>query len=84
MNHQTPEDWIRQRGSLADSLSDEPIDVRDRVLSTLASYSAVNMVADKTPLVFGGGLLAVAASIMILLLPSLTTMTQPWISFWLL
>lgn len=84
MNRQTPEDWIRQRGPLADSLNDEPIDVSDRVFSTLSSYSSANMVVDKTPLVFGGGLLAVAASILFLLLPSLTTMTQPWISFWLL
>ena len=84
MNHQTPEDWIRQRGSLADSLSDERVDVSDRVLSSLARHSAVNMVVDKTPLVFGGGLLAVAASIVVSLLPSLTTMTQPWVSFWLL
>lgn len=84
MNHQTPEDWIRQRVSLVDTLSDDLIDVSDRVLSTLAGYSAVNVVVDKTPLVLGGSLLAVAASIMVLLLPSLNTMTQPWISYWLL
>lgn len=84
MTRHNPEDWIRQRVSLADSLNDEPIDVSDRVLSTLARFSAANMVVDNTPLLFGGGLLAVAASIVALLLPSLTTMTQPWISFWLL
>lgn len=81
-NH--PEDWIRQRAELSDQLEDVTVDVTERVLSTLAGYNAVGLAVDKTPLVLGGGLLALAASIMLVLLPSFTMMQEPWISFWLI
>lgn len=84
MKTNSPEDWIRQRAELFQQIHDAPIDVTDRVLSTLASYNSVGLAVDKTPLILGGSLLALAASIMIMLLPSLTMMNEPWISFWLI
>ncbi|HBE67067.1 MAG TPA: hypothetical protein DDW52_02860 [Planctomycetaceae bacterium] len=83
MKTNRPESWIRQRVELSDQLENVPVDVTERVLSTLAGYNAVGPAIDKTPLVLGGSLLALAASIMLVLLPSLTMMTEPWISFWL-
>ena len=84
MKHDSPEEWIGQRAELAACVPDAPIDVTDRVLSTLSSYNNIGLAVDKTPLVLGGGLMALAASIMLVLLPSLTVMTEPWISFWLI
>ena len=84
MNSQDPEDWLRQRAQRSDQIEDPPVDVTDRVLSTLARYDSVGLAVDKTPLVLGGSLLAVAATVTLVLLPSLTTMTEPWISFWLI
>ena len=84
MKHDSPENWIRQRAEMSEQAADLSIDVTDRVLSTLSSYNNIGLAVDKTPLVLGGGLMALAASIMLLLLPSLTVMTEPWISFWLI
>jgi hypothetical protein len=70
MNDEAMHDWIRSRSKLASQNSGAPIDVGPAL--------------DKTPLVLGGGLLALAASIIILLAPSLAMMTEPWISFWLI
>ncbi|MEM9366839.1 MAG: hypothetical protein AAGD07_12670 [Planctomycetota bacterium] len=82
MKPDAAEDWIRERAKLTYALEDDPIDVRQRVRSTLAGYNAVKPAVDRTPLVVGASLLAVAASIMVALMPSLTLMTEPWISFW--
>ncbi|XZE56363.1 hypothetical protein SH139x_002469 [Planctomycetaceae bacterium SH139] len=82
MKHDSPENWIEHRAELAARVHDSPIDVTDRVLSTLSSYKNIGLAVDKTPLILGGGLMALAASIMLMLLPSLTVMTEPWISFW--
>lgn len=84
MKSVNPEDWLSQRVQLSEQIKDSPVDVTDRVLETAARYDSVGVALDKTPLVLGGSLLAVAATVMLLLLPSLTTMTQPWISFWLI
>ena len=84
MTSRSPEDWIRQRAELASQVDAPSVDVTDRVLSTLASCETVALSVDKTPLVLGGGLLTLAASIIVVLFPSLTMMTEPWISFWML
>ena len=84
MKHEAPEDWIRTQAALSEQVEDVPVDVTDRVLSTLARFNSVGPAVDKTPLVLGGSLLALAASVMLLLLPGLTMMNEPWISFWLI
>ncbi|MEM7559307.1 MAG: hypothetical protein AAF394_09295 [Planctomycetota bacterium] len=84
MKSVNPKDWLSQRAQLSEQTKDSPVDVTDRVLETLARYDSVGLALDKTPLVLGGSLLAVAATVMLVLLPSLTTMTEPWISFWLI
>ncbi|MEM9355723.1 MAG: hypothetical protein AAGB04_05890 [Pseudomonadota bacterium] len=84
MKSKSPEDWIRRRAELSRELDPSRIDVADRVLSTLAERDPAVLAVDKTPLVVGGGLLALAASIIFVLFPSLTMMTEPWISFWML
>ncbi len=84
MTTSSPENWLRQRIELCEQVEDAPVDVTDRVLATLANYDSVGLAVDKTPLVLGGSLLALAASIMLVLLPSATMMTEPWISFWLI
>jgi len=84
MNSHDPEEWLRQRIELTDEDRGLSVDVADRVLATLTSYDSVGVAVDKTPLVLGGGLLAVAASIMLVLFPSFSTMTEPWISYWLI
>ncbi len=84
MNDEAMHDWIRSRSKLASQNSGAPIDVSDQVMASLTQLRAVGPALDKTPLVLGGGLLALAASIIILLAPSLAMMTEPWISFWLI
>lgn len=84
MNDDAMNDWISSRAKLADQSPESPVDVSDQVMASLAQLRAVGPGLDKTPLVLGGGLLALAASIIILLAPSLTMMTEPWISFWLI
>ena len=79
-----PEDWLRQRIERSEQSQEVPVDVADRVLATLASYDSGGVVVDKTPIVLGGSLLALAASIVLVFFPSLATMTEPWISFWLI
>lgn len=77
-------DWISSRAKLVNQTSGPSIDVSDQVMASLAHLRVVGPALDKTPLVLGGGLLALAASIIILLAPSMTMMTEPWISFWLI
>jgi hypothetical protein len=60
------------------------VDVAQRVMTTAGRYSVNLPEIDKTSLFVGAGLLALAASIMLILLPSLTLITEPWISFWLI
>lgn len=84
MKSHDPEEWLRQRVELFDKDQALSVDVADRVLATLTSDDSVGLAVDKTPLFLGGGLLAVAASIMLVLFPSFSTMTEPWISFWLI
>lgn len=81
---QSAEDWIRQRAAVASQLTEPAVDVTQRVMSTVGSCGNNLPVIDKTPLLVGGVLLALAASIMLVLLPSSTLITEPWISFWLI
>ncbi|MCA9130288.1 MAG: hypothetical protein KDB22_24540 [Planctomycetales bacterium] len=81
---QSAEDWIRQRASVASQLREPAVDVTERVLNTVGQRVSSLPAIDKTPLLVGGGLLALAASIMLVLLPSTTLITEPWISFWLI
>ncbi|MEM7477846.1 MAG: hypothetical protein AAF483_22905 [Planctomycetota bacterium] len=84
MKSNSPEEWLRQRIDLSEQIEEVPVDVADRVLTTLSNFDSVGLALDKTPLILGGGLLALAASIMLVLFPSLSTMMEPWISFWLI
>ncbi|HBE68027.1 MAG TPA: hypothetical protein DDW52_07740 [Planctomycetaceae bacterium] len=84
MKSHDPEEWLRQRIELSGEEQGLSVDVADRVLATLTTYDSVGLAVDKTPLVLGGGLLAIAASIMLVLFPSFSTMTEPWISYWLI
>ncbi|MEL7265685.1 MAG: hypothetical protein AAFP69_12880 [Planctomycetota bacterium] len=84
MKSHDPDEWLRQRVELSYEDQGLSVDVADRVLATLTSYDSVGLAVDKTPLVLGGGLLAIAASIMVVLFPSFSTMTEPWISYWLI
>ena len=84
MSHRSPEDWIRQRAATASRLREPPVDVTERVMNTVAQNVTSLPTIDKTPLLVGGGLLALAASIMLVLLPSSTLITEPWLSFWLI
>ncbi|MEM1070265.1 MAG: hypothetical protein AAGI63_15280 [Planctomycetota bacterium] len=78
------EDWIRERADLSDQIDEPAVDVSDRVMTTLRQYQPDFVTVDKTPLLLGGALFAVAASIVFMLLPSLSILTEPWISFWLI
>lgn len=84
MTQPSAEDWIRQRAAAASQVNEPAVDVTQRVMTTVGRYSANLPEVDKTPLFVGAGLLALAASIMLILLPSLTLITEPWISFWLI
>lgn len=78
------EQWLRELASLSSAAPPPAIDVTDSVISSIRDMRCIPIPFDRTPLVVGGLTIATAASLMIVLLPSLTTMTQPWISFWLL
>ena len=84
MTHDAPEQWLRELAARSSTAPPPAIDVTDSVMSSIHDMRYIAIPFDRTPLVFGGITIAMAASLMIVLLPSLTTMTQPWISFWLL
>ena len=84
MSHPSEEEWLNNRAATASHIREPVIDVSERVLITVSQYSNASPAVDKTPLFVGGGLLAIAASSILLLLPSLTLLTEPWISFWLI
>lgn len=83
MNDERVEDWIRHRAKMSAQTPEPTIDVADRVMATIHSQPAINIAIDRTPLILGGGLVTIAATVMVALLPSAMTMTEPWISFWL-
>ena len=78
------EQWLRELASRSSTAPPPVIDVTDSVMSSVHDMRSIAIPFDRTPLIFGGITIATAASLMVVLLPSLTTMTQPWISFWLL
>lgn len=84
MNDESIEVWIQRRAKLMDQISTPPVDVSDDVLASLAHLRATGPQLDKTPLVVGGLLVALAASIVAVLAPSLAIFKEPWISFWLI
>ena len=84
MTHDVPEQWLQELAAHGSTAPPPAIDVTDSVMSTIHDMRSIAIPFDRTPLIFGGITIAMAASLMIVLLPSLTTMTQPWISFWLL
>ncbi|MCR9291903.1 MAG: hypothetical protein NXI32_04235 [bacterium] len=84
MSQPSAEDWIRQRAAVASQVRAPAVDVTERVMNTLGQSAYSLPTIDKTPLLIGGGLLVLAASIMLVLLPSSTLITEPWISFWLI
>lgn len=84
MKHDAPEQWLRELSALGSTDSPPAVDVTDSVMSSIHDMQHMVIPFDRTPLICGGITIATAASLMIALLPSLTTMTQPWISFWLL
>ncbi|XZE55964.1 hypothetical protein SH139x_002016 [Planctomycetaceae bacterium SH139] len=84
MSQPSAEDWIRRRAAVTSQANEPTADVTQRVMTTVGRYSVNLTEIDKTPLFVGAGLLTLAASIMLILLPSLTLITEPWISFWLI
>ena len=84
MTQPSAEDWIRRRAAVTSQANEPAVDVTQRVMTTVGRYRVSLPEVDKTPLFVGAGLLALAASIMLILLPSLTLITEPWISFWLI
>ena len=84
MTHDPPEQWLRDLAATGSTASPPAIDVTDSVMSSIHDMRNIAIPFDRTPLVFGSITIAAAASLMIALLPSLTTMTQPWVSFWIL
>lgn len=84
MTHETPEQWLRELASRSSAAPPPMIDVTDAVMSSIHDMRNIAIPLDRTPLIVGGITIATAATLVLALLPSLTTMTQPWISFWLL
>ena len=84
MTDKPAEQWLRELASRSSAAPPPVIDVTDSVMSSIHDMRYIPVPFDRTPLIFGGITIATAASLMVVLLPSLTTMTQPWISFWLL
>jgi hypothetical protein len=84
MTPDTSEQWLRELACRSSAAPPPVIDVTDSVMSSIHDMRYIPVPFDRTPLIFGGITIATAASLMAVLLPSLTTMTQPWISFWLL
>ncbi len=84
MMHDAPERWLRELAARSSTAPPPAIDVTDSVMSSIHDMRHIVVPLDRTPLIAGGITIATAASLMTALLPSLTTMTQPWISFWLL
>jgi len=87
MKHDTkeqPEQLLRELSAIGATAAPPAVDVTDSVMSSIHEMRHMSIPFDRTPLIFGGVTIATAAPLMIALLPSLTTMTQPWISFWLL
>jgi len=82
--NRSAENWLRRQAQLADREPRPAIDVTERVLETVSHVYQPAVALDTTSLLLGAGLVGVAASIMAGLLPSLLTMTEPWISFWLI
>jgi hypothetical protein len=84
MTHNTSEQWLRELAARSSTAPPPAIDVTDSVMSSIHDMRHIAIPLDRTSLIVGGITVATAASLVIALLPSLTTMTQPWISFWLL
>ena len=60
------------------------LDVTARVLESIGLVERGTVVLDTTPLWFGGAIAAIAAGFMLAFFPSFSTITEPWISFWLM
>lgn len=78
------EQWLRELSAIDATAAPPAVDVTDSVMLSIHEMRHMSVPFDRTPLIFGGLTIATATSLMIALLPSLTTMTQPWVSFWLL
>lgn len=79
---ETPEYWIRQRSQQVEHESIARLDVTPRVMDSIARLQTPQRGVDKTPLLFGGGLAAVGVVVIVVCLPSVVTLTEPWIGFW--
>lgn len=79
---ETPEYWIRQRSQHVECESISRLDVTTRVMDSIASLHSLPRGVDKTPLLFGGGLAAFGVVVIVACLPSVVTMTEPWIGLW--
>ena len=89
MNNSDMERRIRELAKLAGNEATPQIDVTERVLKSVGRVQHDTMlhgtvVLDTTPLWFGGALAALAAGFMLVFFTSFSTITEPWISFWLM
>lgn len=57
-----------------------PLDVRARVLKTVSMQPRLAPL-DMVPIAFAGAAMAVAATVLIALLPAWQTLTEPWVAY---
>lgn len=74
------ESLLGDLGRMARNEALSEVDVRSRVMSTIAAQPSVVRL-DLVPLVFSGFAVAVAAVLVISFLPSAETMLDPWASY---
>lgn len=69
---------LRELSSVARTEGQPAIDVRQSVLDTLATQTQPSRI-DLTPVAFTGVAIAVAAVVVVALLPAWQTMSDPWV-----
>jgi len=74
------ESLLGDLGRMARNEARPEVDVRSRVMSSIAAQPSVARL-DLVPLVFSGVAVAVAAMLVISFLPSAETMLDPWASY---
>jgi len=77
-------DFEANLNKLAEAARDEPapdIDIRSRVMHTVAAYQQPVTRLDLLPIAFSGVAVTVAASLVFVCLPSLQMILDPWASY---
>ena len=74
------DDILAEIGETARSETSRNVDVRARVLSTIADRQSITKL-DVVPIAFGFAAAGMAATLAIAFLPDLQTMMDPWASY---